>query len=97
MTVEKALLEMLNVVFGLVQVSVSHSIGEGGEVVGQLAAKVDLEWRALTLLTGAPLLRGAEAQAQARVGVPGCCAVVVAEDQAGRVLAAAVVVGKGTF
>ena len=41
------LLEHLDVVLGLVDVGVAHGVGEAREVVGQLAAVVHLEGRAL--------------------------------------------------
>ena len=43
-------LEPLNVVLGVYNVPVSHGVGVGSEVIGQLAAKVHLEGDALPLV-----------------------------------------------
>jgi hypothetical protein len=45
-------LESLDVVLGLLDVPVAHRVREGGQVVGQLPAEVDLEGGALPLRGG---------------------------------------------
>ena len=82
-------LEPLDVVLGIDDVRVTHGVGEGGEVVGQLPAEVHLERDALPLLhLGRTVIHAAS-----EAVVPGLGGVVTLVGAGGGVPVARVLLG----